>query len=228
VELKVLGICGSPIKGGNTELFLQEALKAAAEMGGVTTELIALAGKEIKGCLHCNFCVGKRQEEGKFCAQKDDMLEIYPRLMEADALLLATPVYLGRLSGPLADFLDRLRAINDGKYYHRRLENKVGGALAVAWFRNTGLETALLSIVFGFFSLKMLPVGPGRGGCQWGATGLSSDAGTGKFDPADKHGVLKDQYGLDSARNLGRRVVEVARTLKAGQEVLRTKQITAV
>ena len=48
MEIKILGICGSPIKGGNTEVFLNEALKAAENTGNVQTELISLAGKEIK------------------------------------------------------------------------------------------------------------------------------------------------------------------------------------
>ena len=96
--IKVLGVCGSPIKGGNTELFLNEALKAAEASGEVQTELITLAGREIKDCRHCNWCVNK-QIEGKFCAQNDDMAEIFPKILAADGLMLASPVYVGRLSG---------------------------------------------------------------------------------------------------------------------------------
>lgn len=227
MEIKVLGICGSPVKGGNTEVFLIEALKAAQEQGEVSTELIALAGKDIRGCLHCNFCV-RKQEEGKFCNQKDDLFPLYPKIIEADALLVATPVYFARLSGRLGDFLDRLRCLNEGKFYKRRMENKVGGALSVAWYRNTGLETALLSIIYCFFALKMIPVGPGKDGCQWGATGISSYDGTGRFDPEDRLEVLKDQYGLRSARNLGKRVVDITRVLKSGQEALKVKQLAAI
>jgi multimeric flavodoxin WrbA len=54
MEIKILGICGSPIKGGNTEVFLNEGLKAAESVGDVQTELISLAGKEIRDCRHCN------------------------------------------------------------------------------------------------------------------------------------------------------------------------------
>lgn len=223
MRLKILGVCGSPIKGGNSEVFLAEALKAAAEAGDVTTQMVSLAGKRIEDCLHCNFCI-RKQEEGKICAQKDDMIEIFPLVMEADALLIATPVYLARLSGRLANFLDRLRALREGKVYKGIMENKPGGALAVSWFRNAGLETALLSIQYAFFALKMLPVGPGRYGCQWGATGLSSKEGTGKFDPEDKREVLHDEYGLHSAHNLGRRVVEITRIVKAGKEALQISQ----
>jgi multimeric flavodoxin WrbA len=216
MEIKILGICGSPIKHGNTEVFLEEALKAAEGTGNVQTELISLAGKEIRDCRHCNWCLAK-QVEGKFCSQNDDMVEIYPRVLQADGLLLASPVYIGRLSGYLACFIDRLRVFAFGNLYRGKLHNKVGGALSVAWERNAGVETTLISILFAFMVLEMIPVGPHHGfGALGGAGGLSSDHGTGKFDPKDKLGVLKDEYGLKGARSLGRRVAEVSKLLKEG------------
>ena len=216
VEIKVLGVCGSPIKGGNTEVFLREALKAAEGTGGVQTELVSLAGKEIRDCRHCNWCVTK-QTEDKFCSQGDDMAEIYPKILWADALLLASPVYIGRLSGYLACFIDRLRVFVFGKVYRGKMHNKVGGALSVAWARNGGIETTLISILPAFMALEMIPVGPHHGaGALGGAGGVTSDYGTGKFDPKDKLGVLKDEYGLRGARSLGQRIVEVSKLLKAG------------
>ena len=217
MEIKILGICGSPIKGSNTEVFLREALKAAETTGGVQTELIALAGKKIGDCRHCNWCVGK-QIEGKFCAQNDDMTEIYPKLVEADGILLASPVYIMRLSGYLACFLDRFRVFASGNLYRGKLHNKVGGALCVGGLRNTGIETTLISILFGFMVMEMIPVSPRHRLGALGAGGLSSEGGTGKPASEDKLGVLKDEYGLRGARSLGQRVVEVARLLKAGAE----------
>ena len=221
MEIKILGVCGSPINGGNTEVFLKEALKAAEDTGDVKTELITLAGKEIRDCRHCNWCLNK-QVEGKFCSQNDDMVAIYPKVLEADAILLASPVYLGRLSGYLACFIDRLRAFAFGNLYRGKLYNKVGGALSVGWFRNVGVETTLISILFAFMALEMIPVGPHHGlGALGGAGGLSSESGADKLAPKDKLGVLKDEYGLKGAHSLGHRVVEVTKLLKAG-----TKQIS--
>lgn len=220
MEIKVLGVCGSPIKGGNTEVFLSEALKTAQGLGDVNTELISLAGKRIEDCQHCNWCIAK-QEEGKFCALKDDMVDIYPKILEADALLLATPTYATRLSGYLATFLDRFRCLVLGNHYRGALGGKVGGALTVAWRRNAGVETTLLSVISSFLAWGMVVVTPGEGGCQFGAAGLSSDQGTGKFDPKDKLGVLKDDLGMKSAHALARRTVHMARTLKAGRQVLK-------
>lgn len=220
MEIKVLGVCGSPIKGGNAEVFLSEALETAQSLGDVSTEMISLAGKQIEDCRHCNWCIA-RQEEGQFCALKDDMIEIYDKILEADALLLATPAYATRLSGYMATFLDRFRCLVLGKHYRGVLGDKVGGALTVAWLRNTGLETTLLSVISSFLAWGMVVVTPGEGGCQFGAAGLSSDQGTGKFDPKDRLGVLKDDLGLKSAHALARRTVEITRALKAGREVLK-------
>jgi len=220
MEIKILGICGSPIKGGNTEAFLRESLKAAEATGNIKTELITLAGKEIKDCRHCNWCISK-QEEGRFCAQKDDMDAIYPEVLKTDALLLASPAYVGRLSGYMACFADRLRAFAFGNFYHKGLTNKVGGALAVAWGRNYGIETTLLSLVSALLMMEVIPVGPPHGfGSPLGATGLSRGGGTSKFDPDDKLGVLQDKYGVKGAHELGKRIAEVTKLLKAGEAAL--------
>ncbi len=219
MEINVLGVSGSPIKEGNTEVFLSEALKTAEGLGNVSTELIRLAGKHISDCRHCNWCIAK-QEEGRFCALQDDMLEIYPRMIEADALLLATPTYAGRLSGYMAAFLDRFRALVLGKHYRGALKGKVGGAMTVAWMRNAGPETTLLSVITPFLMWGMVVVSPGEGFCQFGAVGLSSDGGTGRFDARERLGVLKDEVGMKSAHTLARRMVEMTLILKAGREAL--------
>jgi len=75
------------------------------------------------------------------------MEDIYPLVLEADALLLASPVYVARLSGYMASFLDRLRVFAHGNHYKGRLTDKVGGALGVGWFRHGGLETTLLILI---------------------------------------------------------------------------------
>jgi len=215
MEIKILGISGSPIKGGNTDALLREALKAAEASGEVQTELISLAGKDIRDCRHCNWCL-RKQTEGKFCVQDDDMKEIFPEVIDADGLIIASPVYLGRISGYLACFLDRFRVFALGNLHHGGLHNKVGGALAVSWLRNAGIETTLIDILFAFMAVEMIPVGPHHGvGALVGAGGLSSEDGIGKFDPEDKLGVLKDEFGLKGAHSLGQRIAEVAKLLKA-------------
>ncbi|GAG66401.1 unnamed protein product, partial [marine sediment metagenome] len=176
MEIKILGVCGSPIKRGNTEIFLEEILKAAREMENVKTEAVFLSEKDISDCQHCNWCL-TGQKPGQFCKQNDDMNGIYPLLVETDGLLLASPVYFGRLSGRMACFIDRLRAFTHGKYYRGRLKGKVGGALAVGWTRHGGVETTLLSLNFAFSSLGMLTAY--EQGISSGAGGVSSPGGAG-------------------------------------------------
>lgn len=216
MKIKVLGVCGSPIKKGNTEQLLARALEVAREEGA-ETELVSLAKKQISDCIHCNWCLAK-QKEGHYCSIKDDMTEFYEPILNADVILFATPVYLGRLSGQLADFIDRLRCIEFGNFYEDRVRDKVGGALAVAWARNCGMETALLSIVTTLLMLDMIPVGTHM--VPLGAAGVSSIHGTGEFDVEDKLLVLKDESGLKSAEILTRRAIELARIVKIGKESL--------
>jgi len=213
VKIKMLGICGSPIKKGNTETFLEETLKEASETDGVSTELITLARLNINDCIHCNWCL-REQKEGQFCAQKDDMSKLYPLILEADGLVLASPVYFGRLSGYLANFVDRLRVFTEGRYYRHKLKDKVGGALAVSWFRGRGEEMTLLTINNAMERLGMITFP--------GAPGVATSGGTGKFDPDDKLMILKDEFGLGSARRLARRMVEVIKIVKSGKEALNT------
>ena len=217
MKIKILGICGSPVKRGNTEIFLEEALKMAREVVGVDTELVTLAGKNIQDCIHCNWCLTK-QEEGKFCGQKDDMSEIYPLLLGADGLLLASPAYFGRPSGRLSNLIDRLRVFAFGNYYRNGLKDKVGAGLAIAWTRHGGVETTLLTINYAFGAMGMLNVP--EHGIFLGAAGVSSLGGTGKFTPDDKHLILKDEYGLRSAHKIVKRMVEIIRIVKLGKEAL--------
>ncbi len=106
--IKILGICGSPVKEGNTVTLLKDCLSHIENHDSVETEIITLADKRFDGCKHCNWCV-KNQSEGRFCVQEDDMNIIYPHFLEAQGILLATPVHFGRLSGLMANMIDRLR-----------------------------------------------------------------------------------------------------------------------
>jgi multimeric flavodoxin WrbA len=213
--ITVLGICGSPIKDSNTELLLQESLKAL-QQEEVATDSFSIQGKKIEDCRQCNWCMAK-QKADQFCAIRDDLEELYPKVVKADALLLASPVYLGRMSGHLASLLDRLRSIHYGKYYGGTLTHKVGAALAVSWYRNSGLETTLNSIHWAFMTFNMVIAVP-RSLSTYGGVGFSSLSGEGGFDPQDKHQILKDEYGLRTARATAESLLELARIIKKGKQ----------
>ncbi len=211
--VKILGICGSRVKEGNVSAFLDRALERAVKTQGVKVEKLELAGQKIGPCLHCNWCL-TRQTENKFCAQPDDMSAIYPKLLGADGLLVASPVHFGRLSGLTADWMDRTRALIHGKTYRFPLRNKIGGAMAVAFFQGAGLETTLQSIVLFFLSHQMIVAN--GGGYPLGAGAFSSRGGLGRFEKEIRHMILEDAYGVAAAERLADRMVELAKMVKTG------------
>ncbi|MFC2063371.1 flavodoxin family protein, partial [Chloroflexota bacterium] len=84
--MKVIGIIGSPRKGGNTEIVTRHALEAVAAEG-IDTEVVRLCELEIKGCNACGVC-----EKEENCPINDDLLVVYNKMKAADAIILASPV----------------------------------------------------------------------------------------------------------------------------------------
>lgn len=233
VEIKVLGVCGTPVtrrvaKGPtNTEVLLTKVMETAKAEPGVQTDMLFLGEDGFKeGCDQDNWCLMK-QTEDKFCAKNDVMSQVYyPKIRDADALVIVTPVYIGRMSWVTASFIDRLRALAEGKCYGFRrpggsnLKDKVLGVGAVAWYRHGGVESAMLTTLYltaGIFGMVPVTAGPARAagaGFGFGAGGMSM----GKMD--ELANVQKDAYAMASAENLGKRVVEMARIVKAGKAAL--------
>lgn len=215
--IKVLGISGSRIKNGNMTVLLEEALAHGQQAQKIQTTIVTLDDKEINPCNHCNWCV-KSQTREKYCLQEDDMDSIYPKLLEADAIMMGSPAHFGRLSGLMADMIDRTRAFVHGKVYRLPLKNKIGGAMAVVFFRGGGIESTLSSINMFFYVHQMIVATSGL--YQLGAGACSSRDGKGRFEKEIRHMVLEDDYGVSSAKLLVERAVELARIFKAGQGAL--------
>lgn len=100
---KVLVVAGSPRKNANSTI-LACSIAQGAEDAGAEVEILRLAELTIKPCRGCYRCA---HLENKGCVQQDDMQLIYPKIKEADALILATPIYFFNMSGQLKIFLDR-------------------------------------------------------------------------------------------------------------------------
>ncbi|MDY7035281.1 MAG: flavodoxin family protein [Thermodesulfobacteriota bacterium] len=217
-EITLLGICGSPIKNGNTQKLLERALEKAGKLENVKTKMFLAAKKNIGHCLHCNWCLA-HNEVDKYCAREDDLQELFPLAVEADGIIFASPVYTGRLSSYMACIMDRMRCFG---FLGRRgiTKNKVAGAISVSWYSHGGQETCGLSIYMGALCSEMLPVSVHHSGAYYGAMGAASIGGGGDFDPKDKLGVLKDELALKGAESIALRVVEIARIVKAGMMAL--------
>ncbi|MEW5736395.1 MAG: flavodoxin family protein [Thermodesulfobacteriota bacterium] len=114
--MKVLGIYGSPRKGGNTDILLSEVLKAAAE-DGAETKSVYSRKLSIRGCVGCGGC----DETGK-CVVKDDMQDVYPLLSEADAVVLSAPIYFYNVPAALKAVIDRSQAMFAGRLLRKKGE----------------------------------------------------------------------------------------------------------
>jgi len=103
-EMKVLAFCASPRKGGNTDALIDEALRGA-EDAGASIEKIMLQKMKIGYCIGCRRC----KDEGfdRWCSQKDDMTDIYAKIVDSDAIIIGFPNYTGRECAQLATFFDR-------------------------------------------------------------------------------------------------------------------------
>ena len=101
MKKKVLMISGSPRKGGNSEILLGQFEKGAREAGN-EVEKVSLREKKIAPCMACYGCRGT-----KTCVQKDDMGELLEKMVEADVVVLATPVYFYSMDGQLKTMIDR-------------------------------------------------------------------------------------------------------------------------
>jgi multimeric flavodoxin WrbA len=188
--MKAIAIVGSPRKGGNTEILAQHTLKAIQEEG-VDTELVSLAGLDIRPCTACMAC---RTEER--CSINDDLFPIYQKLKEADAIILASPVYFGSATGLMKCFMDRAGCIAGGP--RRAFAGKVGGPLVVARRAGQNFTHAQLTFWFqiaGFF----IP-----GSTYWNMA-IALDIGD----------ILKDEEGMRTAWNFGKNVAFLVKKLKS-------------
>jgi multimeric flavodoxin WrbA len=101
---------GSPRERGNSSVLANQA-RAGAEAAGASVETFYLHGMDIRPCDGCDFC-----RETGICAVEDDMQTLYPKLLAADAVVLASPVYWFTYSGQLKTCIDRWYALWNFKH----------------------------------------------------------------------------------------------------------------
>lgn len=190
--IRIVGISCSPRKGKTTAASLQVCLQAAEKVDPrIDVELIELAGMKIDGSL----AAGLPLESG----QKDDFGQLVPKLSDPKVagIIVGTPVYFGNMTSLCKAFLDRCIVFRKNKL---ALSNKVAGVLAVGGVRNGGQEITIQSVLAALLCQEMIIVGDGRPTAHIGATVWNNG----------KTPVTEDEFGMATAKNLGRRVAEVA------------------
>ena len=110
---KVLMAIGSPRKKGNSATLARQ-VAAGAKAGGAQTEIFFLHYMNIKPCTACDACRKKKDVD---CIIQDDMQILYSKLREADAIVMASPVYWFSLSGQTKVFMDRWYGLGGDEGY---------------------------------------------------------------------------------------------------------------
>jgi len=186
--VKAIGIVGSPRKGGNSEILTAHCLKAIAEEG-LDTELVSLAGLNITGCNACNYCF---EHDG--CSIEDDMQAVYAKMVEADAIIVASPVYYSSSTSLVKGFLERAGYMSRGSGV---LKGKVGGPLVVA--RRGGQDFTFAELLFWFHIMQIINPGSTYWNMAFGR---------------EKGEVEKDEEGLRTAWNFGKNVASLVKKLQ--------------
>ena len=188
--MKVLMINGSPRKGGNTSIALQEMEKTFLEEG-VEVETVQIGNKDIRGCIACGTCASK----GK-CVFDDVVNELAPKFEEADGLVIASPVYYASANATLIACLDRL-------FYSTGFDKSMKVGAAVVSARRGGCS-ATFDELNKYFTIVGMPVASSQ---YWNSVH--------GFTPDD---VRKDEEGLQTMRTLGKNMAFLIKSIALGKE----------
>jgi len=144
-----LGILGSPRIGGNSDLLLDKALEGA-QNAGARTEKIILNELTFSPCQECAEVIG----DGT-CKIEDDLQVIYPKITEADVLILASPIFFGSLSAQTKMMIDRFQCHWRAKVASKNIKaanDKSGAFICVEASQKKAFFENARSIVKNFFS----------------------------------------------------------------------------
>jgi multimeric flavodoxin WrbA len=111
MPIRVLGFAGSPRRHGNSERLLDWTLAAMREEPGVEVEKVVLVDAHVNPCRGCNAC-----EKTGQCIQQDGMIPLYERILEADCVVLAAPIYCMGIAAQAKALIDRAQVYRSRKY----------------------------------------------------------------------------------------------------------------
>ena len=185
--MNILGISGTPRKGGNSEILLDAALEPFVEAHWDITKIL-LSEKKIEPCIGCDTCVTE-----KVCCINDDMNEIYSAYEKCDAIIISAPAYWRNVPAQLKAVIDRTYGSKSGV-----LKGKLGGAIAVGRGQGGG-QAIVISIIYNFY-------------LSAGALCVPSET-NGVTAVADKPGdILSQPRRLEQAKILGKNILSYIKT----------------
>jgi multimeric flavodoxin WrbA len=150
--MRVLGISGSPRRGGNTDILIHAALDVLAAEG-FEMEFLSLADRPVKPCTACGGCF--KGDEIR-CVQKDPAFEgVLEKFAAADGILVGSPVYFGSATPQTMSLLDRVGYVS--RRHPELLRRKVGAAIVVA--RRAGQNFTFAQLNYFFLISEMIVPG---------------------------------------------------------------------
>jgi multimeric flavodoxin WrbA len=190
--VKVVAFNGSARKDGNTAILIRRVLQVL-EAKGIETELIQLAGEQIRGCNACRTCYSTKN---KRCIIEDDNVNAYiQKMIEADGIILGSPVYFSMMSPELKALMDR--AFYVARANSDMFKRKVGAAV-VAVRRAGGIPT--FDAINHFFLISQMIV---PGSSYW-------NVGFGR----KKGDVQNDEEGMKTMDDLGKNMAWLIKKTK--------------
>jgi multimeric flavodoxin WrbA len=193
-KLKVVAFNGSPRKDGNTSILIR-LIFDELEDEGIATELVQVGGQQIRGCSACMKCYEKKDRR---CVFDDDIVnECIEKMIEADGIILGSPVYFLDVTAEMKALIDRAGVVsraNSGLY-----RRKVATA-AVAVRRSGGNHTVDTILHFLLYSGMMVPGIP--------VIGIGRDIGD----------VRSDDEGTARAKEVGKDMAWLLKTIAPGNQ----------
>ena len=203
--MKILGISGSPRKAA-TDYVVREALSEIQKRyPHIETEYMSLRGKKLAPCTHCDYC--KRKKD--WCIIKDDGNALIKQMIEADAFVIGTPVYVMEPTPQMMALFSRMRPIHH--VFPGALRNKLGVSLAVGGARNGGQELAVNALNNMMLTRGINVVSNEVFGYHGGKVWSQDNGGNGAGD---------DAIGMKTVTDLVLKLAENALIYEAGKKAL--------
>ncbi|MCK9306095.1 MAG: flavodoxin family protein [Methanoculleus sp.] len=195
---RVVAFNGSPRKDGNTSILIRQIFDEL-ESEGIETELVQVGGQMIRGCADCRRCFENRDLR---CAFDGDIVnECIEKMIDADGIILASPVYFLDVTSEMKALIDRAGVVaraNDGPF-----RRKV--AIAAAAVRRSGANHTIDTLLhFMLYSGMTVPGAP--------VIGIGRDIGD----------VLKDEEGIARAKEAGRNMAWLLKTIARADQTEET------
>ncbi len=154
--MKVLALLGSPRRGGNTDLLLEEMLRGAQSQE-TEIERVVLSDWDISGCRECRKC----EVDGN-CVIQDQMQKLYPKLLQADHIILASPIFFYGVTAQAKRMIDRCQALWARKYILKKTSVQERSPRRKGWFVSVAgsrgekvFQGAILTVRYFFDALNV-------------------------------------------------------------------------